>query len=354
MQATDQSSTIQRMIKEAVAERRPLDIMAGGSKAFYGRKRQGRALPVAQHRGVLNYQPAELVITARAGTPLREIEQVLAEKNQMLAFEPPFFAGQATLGGTIACGLSGSRRPFAGSARDFVLGCRIIDGNGDILSFGGEVMKNVAGYDVSRLMTGAMGTLGVLLEISLKVLPLPQQEVTRSFILNEPEARAKMQQMVLQGLPLSGLSYDGECLYARFSGAEKALRVAMQKLGGDSVPEARRYWRDLNAQQLSFFQSETPLWRLSLPPATAKPALSGQWYQDWAGALRWLKSSEPPGKIFAAAAAANGHATLFRGGDRSGHVFQPLSGQLQQLQRRLKQAFDPYGVFNPQRMYRDW
>ncbi|WP_031435124.1 glycolate oxidase subunit GlcE [Methylomarinum vadi] len=354
MQASDQSRQIQQAVKDAVAGRTPLAIVAGNSKAFYGREPQGLKLDVSGHRGIVNYHPSELVITARAGTPLSEINQVLAERKQMLAFEPPGFSDSATLGGTIACGLSGSRRPFAGSARDFVLGCQIVDGQGEILSFGGEVMKNVAGYDVSRLMTGALGTLGVLLQVSLKVLPLPEQDMTCALELEEAGAMAAMQQLALRPLPLSGLSYDGERLFVRLSGAEKAVSSAAQKIGGDALADAGHYWRRLNEQRLPFFRSDRPLWRLSLAPATAQLELSGECYWDWGGALRWLKSDEPAAPIFAAAAAVDGHATLFRNGDRSGHVFQPLSGKLQQLQRNLKQAFDPHGIFNPQRMYRDW
>ncbi len=354
MPSVDRSQSIGQAVKRAAAEGMHLRIAGGGSKAFYGRAARGRELDVASHRGIVNYQPSELVVTARCGTTLSDLNGVLAEQGQMLAFEPPMFADEATLGGTVACGFSGSRRPYTGAARDFVLGCRIVDGRGEILSFGGEVMKNVAGYDVSRLMVGALGTLGVLLQISLKVLPLPECESTRVFELDTPEALAKMQQLSLQPLPCSGMSYDGERLFVRLSGAERAVAAAGSKIGGDPLADGEYYWRQLNEQRMPFFRPGQPLWRLSVPPATAPLPLAGAWYLDWGGALRWLKSGEPAAKIFAASAAVNGHATLFRDGDRSGHVFQPMSGTLQRLQRNLKQAFDPHGILNPQRMYRDW
>ncbi|WP_305906780.1 glycolate oxidase subunit GlcE [Methylomarinum sp. Ch1-1] len=354
MGSCDQSRRIQQAVENAVAERTPVNIVAGNSKSFYGRKAQGVDLDVGGHRGIVSYHPEELVITARAGTPLVEIRQMLAEQGQMLAFEPPFFAGTATLGGAIACGFSGSRRPFSGSARDFVLGCRIIDGRGEIATFGGEVMKNVAGYDVSRLMVGAMGTLGVLLQASLKVLPIPQREMSCVFSLAKAAAMEKMQQLALQSLPLSALSFDGELLYVRLSGADKAVRAAAQKIGGEVLADDGQYWHDLIEQRLDFFQSDQPLWRISLAPATPELALTGDRYFDWGGALRWLNSEEPAEKVFAAAAAANGHATLFRNGDSRGQLFQPLHGKLRELQHRVKKTFDPLGIFNPQRLYLDW
>ncbi len=211
--AHDQTLFLQQAVRDAVAAKTPLKITGGDSKAFYGRESTGQLLNVNGHRGIVNYHHSELVITARAGTLLSTIQKTLAEQRQMLAFEPPHFADSATLGGTVACGLSGSRRPFTGSVRDFVLGCKIINGKGEILSFGGEVMKNIAGYDVSRLMAGAMGTLGVLLEVSLKVLPLPAVEQTVCLELNPDDAVKKMTSLASQSLPVSGLSYDSQIQY---------------------------------------------------------------------------------------------------------------------------------------------
>lgn len=354
MVPSDQTHFIQQSVKQALDTRTPVNIVAGNSKSFYGRKVHGQELNVSRHCGVLNYQPSELVMTARAATRLTEIEEILAGQGQMLAFEPPAFASTATLGGILACGFSGSRRPYTGSARDFVLGCRIIDGQGNILSFGGEVMKNVAGYDVSRLMVGALGTLGVLMQVSLKVLPAPQQEVTHTFQLAKQPAMKKMRQLAGQSIPLSGLSYDGEQLYVRLSGAELAVRAVSRSIGGERLSDAAQYWRDLQEHTLPFFQSKQPVWRISVPPACAALPLAGHWYYDWGGALRWLISQEPAEKIFSVAADACGHASCFRYGDRNGPVFQPASDALQRIQRNLKRALDPYGILNPLRFSTDW
>ena len=352
--AHDQTFFLQQTVRDAVAARIPLKITGGNSKAFFGRESTGQLLRINGHHGIVNYHPSELVITARAGTLLSTIQNTLAGQGQMLAFEPPYFADSATLGGTVACGLSGSRRPFTGSVRDFVLGCKIINGKGEVLSFGGEVMKNVAGYDVSRLMAGAMGTLGVLLEVSLKVLPLPAVELTVYLELNPDDAISKMTALASQSLPVSGLSYDGQILYVRLSGSEKAVKVSVNKIGGEAEKVDSLFWQNLNEQRHEFFQNTMNLWRLCVPSATAELKLAGDWFYDWGGGLRWLKSEESAQRIFAVAEQAQGHALLFKGKDHSGDVFQPLSGKLQQLNRNIKQAFDPDGLFNHNRMYKDW
>jgi glycolate oxidase FAD binding subunit len=350
----DQTLILQQAVQEAIAAGTPLKIVGGNSKAFFGRESGGQLLNVNQHRGIVNYHPSELVVTARAGTPLSTLEQMLAEQGQMLAFEPPHFADSATLGGAIACGLSGSRRPFTGSARDFVLGCKMINGKAEILSFGGEVMKNVAGYDVSRLMAGAMGTLGILLEVSLKVLPLPLVERTTCFELNPADAISKMTALTSKSLPVSGLSYDDRIVYVRVSGAEKVVTASLNKIGGDFAKVDSLLCQDLNEQRHEFFQNPMNLWRICVPPATPELDLTGDWIYDWGGGLRWLKSEESAERIFAAAGQAQGHALLFKGEGRSGDVFQPLSGKLQELNSNIKKAFDPDGLFNPNRMYQDW
>ncbi|MGZ8094670.1 MAG: glycolate oxidase subunit GlcE [Methylosarcina sp.] len=352
--ANDHTHRLQQAVESALASKTPLMIVGGGSKAFYGRETTGKILSVNEHRGVVNYHPSELIVTARAGTLLSELQESLAEQGQMLAFEPPCYGGAATLGGTVACGFSGPRRPFTGSVRDFVLGCKIINGKAEILSFGGEVIKNVAGYDISRLMAGALGTLGVLLEISLKVLPLPAAELTCCFELGAADALAKMTDLAARPLPVSGLSYDGRILYVRLSGAERAVKAVADKIGGDAVRDGPEYWRKLNEQRHEFFETDQNLWRLCLPSAHNPLALEGDWYYDWGGGLRWLKSEESAARVFSAAANARGHAVLFKGKDRTGEVFQPLTGKLQQLNANIKKAFDPAGLFNPQRMYREW
>jgi glycolate oxidase FAD binding subunit len=348
---TDIGTELQEAVRAAAARGAALHIRGGGTKDFYGRRTNGQPLDVRKHRGILAHEPTELVITARAGTPLAEIEAALAEENQMLAFEPPRFGATATLGGTIACGLSGPRRPWAGSARDFVLGAKILNGRGEFLRFGGQVMKNVAGFDVSRLMVGALGTLGVLLEISLKVLPRPEAEQTLAFTLSPDRAIAAMNDWARLPLPLSAAAHVGDTLYIRISGAGSALRAARARLGGEPVEKGADLWREINEQQRQFFAGGMPLWRLSVPPATPPLNLPGKWLIDWGGAQRWLKTDAPAADVRRAAETAGGHATLFRGGDRDADVFHPLPPPLAALHRRLKQSFDPAGILNPGRLY---
>jgi len=308
---------------------------------------------VAGHRGLVNYQPAELVITARAGTPLSDIEVALADHRQMLPFEPPYFGEHATLGGTVACGLSGPRRPYTGAVRDFVLGMKIINGRGEVLHFGGEVMKNVAGFDVSRLMAGAMGTLGVILEVSLKVLPRPAHEVTLVQEWGAVDAVEMMNDWAGRSLPLSASCYDGDRLYLRLSGTRTAVESAKRHIGGEALKEATLFWESLREQRHGFFGGEAPLWRLAVPPATLPLDLTGKWLLEWGGAQRWLRSDADAAMVRRSALQAGGHATLFRGGSRDGERFQPLPQTLQDIHRRLKQAFDPKGILNPGRLY-EW
>ncbi len=346
--------SIQALVKEAFEGNTALQIIGGNSKSFYGRHIQHQTLDVCGHHGIVSYHPSELVVTARSGTSLLELQTILAKQGQMLAFEPPHFSETATLGGTIACGFSGPRRPFSGSARDFVLGCKILTGRGEILSFGGEVMKNVAGYDVSRLMVGALGTLGVLLEISLKVLPMPEDETTLIFELNEAQAINRMAEIQLQGRLVSGLSFDGQYLTVRLSGTEKAVFTEAKNLGGEQLPAGNEFWRKLREQQLDFFQSRQNLWRLSVPAATPVMELEGEWFYDWGGALRWLKTDSAAAKIFKMAEQANGHAVLFQSHGFTGDFLQPLSAGNKQIHQNLKKAFDPGNILNPNKMYSDW
>ncbi len=350
----DLSSELQQQVRAASESGTPLSIRGGNTKHFLGNPSTGTPLELASHRGITSYEPVELVISARAGTPLRELEDTLAAAGQMLPFEPPHFGAEATLGGTIACGLSGPRRPYLGAARDYVLGVRMINGRGEILRFGGEVMKNVAGYDVSRLMTGALGTLGVLLEISLKVLPRPESELT---VLHECEATTalqKMNQLAATPLPLSASAYDGNRLYIRLSGSESAVRAARASIGGDTVNDASAFWQQLREHQLPFFAQATPLWRLALPPNAPLLNLPGATLIEWGGAQRWLKSTASAEAIRATAAEYGGHATLFRGDTAQTAAFHPLAPGLATLHRNLKHAFDPHGIFNPGRMYPEW
>ena len=346
----DHTAALIDAVRAAVAARRTLRIVGGNSKAFLGCSTPAaEILAVAAHRGIVNYEPQELVITARAGTPLTEIKAALIQHGQMLAFEPPHYGAHATLGGTIACNLSGPRRPYAGAARDFVLGVEIINGRGEHLRFGGQVMKNVAGYDVSRLMTGALGTLGVLLTVTLKVLPRAAATLTLRHETSVADALERMNTWAGKPLPISATAFEGTILYTRLEGAETAVRAARLKLGGE-IDAQEDYWLSVREQTHGFFHDPRPLWRLALPPASAPLAIHGKYFVEWNGALRWLYSDAPAEKIRAAVTHSGGHATLFRGETRN-EVFHPLAATLAQLHRNLKAAFDPHGIFNPGRMY---
>ena len=349
----DQYKTV---IRTAAEHKTPLQIRGGGTKHFYGNPADGQnhvLLDTVNYNGIVDYEPTELVITARAGTRLADLEVVLNQKGQMLAFEPPHFGEVATLGGCVAAGLSGPRRAVAGSVRDFVLGVRMLDGKGEDLHFGGQVMKNVAGYDVSRLMAGAMGTLGVLLEVSLKVLPKPSAEITVRLQLDETAAIEKMNQWAGKPLPISATCYvDGE-LFLRFSGAESAVRAAQARLGGEELAESEVFWKSVREQTHGFFQPDKPLWRLSIKSTMSPLSVSGKQMMEWNGGLRWLlddgnMSAETIRKI---AKDAGGHATLFRGNESRSHVFHPLDPAMMKIHQLLKQKFDPAGILNPGRFY---
>jgi len=351
---SDISRELQQTVDHALHHNITLNIAGSDSKSFYGRQSEGARLEVAGHHGIITYEPSELVMTARCGTPLTQIEALLAEHRQMLPFEPPHFGDRATLGGAVACGLSGPRRPFSGAVRDCVLGCTLINGRAEILSFGGEVMKNVAGYDIARLMVGAMGTLGLLLSVSFKVLPRPTEEITVSLEMEPVEAIETMNRWAGQPLPLSGLCFDGSRVYARLSGTAGSVATAQQRLGGELLTQGEQFWYALREQEHPFFQGKQNLWRLSVAPATSMMDLPGEWLLDWGGAQRWLKTDAPAAAVFQTAEAAGGHATLFRSADRSGQRFQPLSATLMKYHQRLKQAFDPNGLFNLKRICSDW
>lgn len=340
----------------AAAAGTALRVRGGGTKDFYGRTPVGEVFDTRGHAGVVSYEPTELVVTVRAGTPLAELEALVAERGQMLAFEPPHFGAGATVGGCVAAGLSGPRRATAGALRDFVLGVRILDGRGEVLAFGGQVMKNVAGYDVSRAIAGSLGTLGVILDVSLKVLPRPVAETTLRFAIGEKEAIDRLNDWGGQPLPVSASVWADGVLQLRLSGAEAAVRAAERKLGGEVLADdaAGAQWQGVREQTDGFFADAAPgevLWRLSLPSSAAPVKLPGKQLIEWGGALRWLRSDAPAAAIRERVAALGGHATAFRGADRAGEVFQPLPAPVMAIQRRLKQAFDPAGIFNPGRLY---
>lgn len=342
----DAANALLDQVNAARANATPLKIQGGNSKAFLCREVAGEVLDTRAHRGIVQYDPTELVVTARAGTPLSELLAALDEAGQMLPCEPPSFADSATVGGMVATGLSGPRRPWSGSVRDFVLGTRVITGLGQHLRFGGEVMKNVAGYDLSRLMAGSFGCLGVLTEVSLKVLPKPRQCLSIRLDIDCARALSKLAEWGQQPLPISAACHDGQSLYLRLEGGEGSVTAAHQRLGGEPLDSV--FWRDLNEQRLSFFDEGLPLWRLSLPNNLGPLDLRGEQLIDWAGAQRWVKSESS--EIHALALSLGGHATCFTHG-ATDSPFQPLAPTLLRYHRQLKAQLDPQGLFNPGRMY---
>ena len=396
----DTAAEMVSQVRAAFEGRSHLRIRGGGTKDWYGEPpAAGDAiLDTRQHAGIVDYDPSELVLTARCGTPLRDLESELAASSQMLACEPPHFGAQATVGGCVATGLSGPRRATAGSVRDFVLGARLINGRGQHLAFGGQVIKNVAGYDVSRLLAGSLGILGVITQVSLKVVPVPVAEATLRFDgIGEQHALERLNRWAGQALPASASAWSDGTLHLRLSGADAAVRAASGTLGGERLDpvEATALWRALREQSLPFFAGKHPLWRLSLP-STAPPLAmaAGEAGEagaaqdaagdagpliEWGGALRWLRSTAPASTVREAARAAGGHATLFRRGASAGsgsgsgsgegvrpggaggdaasvpggalRCFSPLDPALARIHQRLKAEFDPAGVFNRGRLY---
>src|SRR5688500_13281423 len=341
----------QDRIRAAASGGKPIRLRGGGTKDFYGNALRGEVLDTRGYAGIVSYEPTELVVTARCGMRLGELEAELAKHDQILPFEPPHFGPQATLGGCIAAGLSGPRRAAAGALRDFVLGIKVVDGRGEALSFGGQVMKNVAGYDVSRLLAGSLGTLGLIAEVSLKLAPRPQAE--SSVRLEAPQARALelMNRWAGEPLPISASAWHNGALTVRLSGSGAGVSAAAAKIGGSAVDGA--YWTGIREQTDAFFAGAEPLWRLSLPSVAPAANLPGRELVEWGGALRWLKSGAVPAAVRDAARRLGGHATLFRAADKAAGCFSPLEPVLARVHRELKSAFDPAGILNPGRMYRE-
>jgi len=349
----DASNALAERIRQADAEGTPLRIVGGDTKAFYGRQVEGASLATREHRGITAYDPVELIVSVRSGTPLAELEAALAANGQMLGCEPPHFGDDATVGGMVATGLSGPRRPWAGSVRDFVLGTRVINREGVEQRFGGEVMKNVAGYDLSRLMVGAQGTLGLITEVSLKVLPRPGATRSLRLELPLPEALAKLAEWGRQPLPITAAAWHDGALALRLEGGPSSVAATRERLGGEDLEE--NYWEALREQRLAFFSPDDtrPLWRLSLPHNTPVIDLPGvdesDVLYDWASAQRWLRSELDAETIRLACARADGHATCLTPGSDS--PFTALATVVAKYHRNLKTELDPKGIFNPGRLY---
>jgi FAD/FMN-containing dehydrogenase len=354
------NDALQRLSDRVRAAREPLAIRGDGSKDFYGEAELGDPLSTEELRGVTSYDPSELVVTVQAGTPIAELETMLAEQGQYLPFEPPRFGGRGTIGGAVASGLAGPARAALGGVRDYVLGATLLNGRGELLSFGGQVMKNVAGYDVSRLLAGSLGVLGVICDVSLKVLPVPRTCLTLEFEFDEAMALQCLNAWAGQPLPLQASAWHDGRLHMRLAGAHCAVHAAARRLAGKVIEpgEADALWRDLrdhaggfHRRALEAVRQGHSWWRISVPSTTRPLGLPGDALIEHGGAQRWLVSHLPAHAVRDAAAQAGGHATLFRALDKSAGVFAPLPPPLQRLHRALKQAFDPRGLFNPGRLY---
>lgn len=347
-EAADHSAALIEQVQEALAERTPLRVRGADTKAALGRPVQGRVLDTRAHCGIVSYDPTELVVTARAGTTLAQLEAVLGDAGQMLPCEPPAFGGRATVGGMVAAGLSGPRRPWAGAVRDFVLGCRVVTGHGKHLRFGGEVMKNVAGYDVSRLLTGSFGCLGLMTEVSLKVLPKPRAVLDVALDMPAAEMQRRLGQWRDAGLPITGACHVDGVLHLRLEGGEGSIRAAAGALGGQRGDGS--FWIALRESALPFFRDPRPLWRVSAAVGAPLGASSGDVLLDWGGAQRWLKTDASAESVREMAATLGGHATCFTPG-AAADPFHPLSDGLLRIHRQLKAQLDPQGIFNPGRLY---
>ena len=355
-------------VRAARAGKTALDIRGGNTKAFYGEAPQGQPLDMRGLRGISSYEPSELVVTVRAGTPLAELEAALAEQGQCLPFEPPRFENPAnagvrggSVGGMVAAGLAGPARAAVGGLRDYVLGTTLLNGKAELLNFGGTVMKNVAGYDVSRLLAGSMGVLGVICEVSLKVLPLPVATTTLRFEMDEAAALKALNTWGGQPLPINASAWWSGMLVLRLSGAAAAVQSAAARLGGEVIApdQAAAFWAGLRDQTDEFFvgaakavAAGATLWRLSLPQTAAPMALTGEHLVEWGGGQRWVVTTTAAAAVREAAAKAGGHATVFRGA-KAGGALAPLAPALMRIHRALKTAFDPDRIFNPGRLYPD-
>ena len=346
-------------VRAARSDKTPLAITGGGTKAFYGGPVTGDWLDIRPLAGISSYEPSELVVTARAGTPLIELEAVLAAKGQCLPFEPPRFGAGGTIGGMVAAGLAGPARPAVGGVRDYVLGATLLNGQAEVVSFGGQVMKNVAGYDVSRLLAGSMGVLGVICEVSLKVLPQPEATATLRFELDEAAALRQLNTWGGQPLPLSASAWWDGMLVLRLAGAAAAVQSARRALGGELVEPALAagFWQGLRDQTDEFFVGAAravaggaTLWRLAVPQTAPPLALPGEHLLEWGGGQRWVVTSAPAAGLREAAQRAGGHATAFRGGEPD-DAFAPVTPALMKIHQGLKHAFDPDRIFNPGRLY---
>ncbi|MFT4938936.1 MAG: glycolate oxidase FAD binding subunit [Paraglaciecola sp.] len=347
----DVSQRLIEQVAQAAHSGSPFAIIGGGSKRNMGRTTALEEINVSEHSGVISYDPSELVITARAGTTIAELEKILAEKEQIIPSDPPHYSGKATLGGALACNTSGPSRPWNGALRDAILGIKLINGKAEQLNFGGQVMKNVAGYDVSRLQAGAMGSFGIITEISMKVVPKPQASLTLVYEFDGTAAINKMIELGRTAKPISAVCWCDNNLYVRLSGTEQAVHGSAKIWGGELLNEPAMFWKNLREQQLEYFSGEQALWRFSIRSSVPLFLSDMPTLIDWGGAQRWLRGDADMRAMEQHANACGGHVSLYRNGDRSGEVMHNLANPLKTIHQRLKASFDPQGIINPGRLY---
>lgn len=354
----DQTDTIQKQIHAARRSQKALRIEGNNSKPFIGHATDGEIISSQSHTGILSYDASELVIKVRSGTTLNEINAALAENKQRLPFEPPDFSGHATIGGTIACNISGPARAYKGAARDYLLGASIINGKAEVLEFGGQVMKNVAGYDASRLMAGAYGTLGFILDVSIKVLPTNHTEITVAIEQPVNDAIETINRFAGINLPINASCYVNDTLYIRLSSSEQNTLAACERIcqqsGASVIDDSPSFWQSVREQQHDFFNNDSPLARVSVPATTTDLELAGEQFIEWGGALRWLKSDTDIEQLRDSVKKIGGHVTAYKNYPDSVDYFQPLEPGIKTLHQRLKKAFDPNGILNPGRMYKEF
>jgi glycolate oxidase FAD binding subunit len=347
-----------KQVELAARNNTQLRPVGGGTKNFYGGPLQGIEVDMRQWAGIVEYEPTELVITVKPGTPLAEVEAALAAQKQELAFEPPRLSAGGTIGGAIASGLAGPARLSRGGVKDYVLGCTLLDGKGQLLHFGGVVMKNVAGYDVSRVIPGSMGTLGIVTELSIKVMPVAPAEATLQFEMDVNKAISQSNEWLSKPLPISATFFENGKLTVRLRGASAAVQAAIKNMGGQEieVQQAQAFWTSVRDQQHEFFSREGDLWRLAVPPTTVDLAMHGQSVHEWGSGLRWFRADNSSAanaeQIREMAKRVGGHATLYRTANEAArvHAFQQPDAVMLKLQRRLKEQFDPAGVFSINRL----
>ncbi|WP_407333653.1 glycolate oxidase subunit GlcE [Enterovibrio sp. 27052020O] len=347
----DLSNTLLEQVLDAKATHTALNLIGGNTKAFIGHEPVGQSVSLTNHSGIIAYHPSELVITARAGTRIAELQSVLAEHNQILVGEPPAFEGKATLGGSVACNINGASRPFHGSLRDAILGVKLINGFGEHLRFGGQVMKNVAGYDLSRLQAGAMGAFGILTEVSLRVMPQPELIETLQLEMSAQSAITKMRSLVTHGCPLSGAAWVDGSMFLRLAGSKQTVRQTASSLGGEALQHQSLFWRSIRNFRHPFFHQQGHLYRFSINPASPHLAQYEHSLINWAGNLRWVKTDATLEELVPVAEEHGGHVDCYGTENRQPPCFHPLSPTHQRLHQSLKAAFDPQSLFNPGRMY---